>query len=412
MKDTRICFLAALLFSLCFVSVSAQNDEAIIRGIADRILKDHVNQYVGKSTKKTYNSTKEIPQDEEVYFKSAYMDWLYSMGVLDMAMVIASNYFNDKRYLQFAIDHVDYAFANYPFFEKRKEKFSHGQFHFMWKNDELDHFGAMGAAIVDIEKTNPKPIYKTYLQNAAKHLFEKQARFDDGTLVRTWPHALTLWADDLYMGVSFLARMGTYTGDEKYWNDAILQLEKANEYLFCNETGLYYHAYYGDLQTQGGAHWGRCNGWIMLGTALLIDALPENHPKRERMISLLKRQIFHVSHYQNANGLWNQILDKKDSYEETSCTTIFTYCIALAINNNWLDKRYASIALNGWEGLTTHKITPDYVLKDVCIGTGIGNDLAFYYKRPVRDNDTHGMGLILDAGIEIIKLKKLINKKN
>lgn len=411
MKSVNYYILFVLLIFYA-ASAPAQNDEKIIRGIADKILSDHTNQYVGRTTKKIYNSVNEIPQGEDVYFKSQYMDWHYSMGVLDMAMIHAGNYFGEKKYTQFAINHVDYAFANYPFFEKRKDKYSHGQFHFMWKNNELDHFGAMGAAIVDIEKTNPKAIYKSYLKNAAKHTFEKQVRFDDGTLVRTWPHSLTLWADDLYMGVSFLARMGTYTGESKYWDDAILQVENFNKYLFCPETGLYYHCFYGDLQQQGGAHWGRCNGWIMLATTMLVDALPEDHPKRSELLSLLKRQAFHISHYQNENGLWNQILDKKDSYEETSCTTIFTYCIAHAINKGWMDKRYASVALNGWDGLVKNKITSDYTLKDVCVGTGIGNDLAFYYKRPVRDNDTHGMGLIIDAGIEIIQLKELINKKD
>lgn len=411
MKKNTGCFLLFVLFMLCNATLRAQDDEKIIRGIADKILSDHTNQYVGRTTKKVYNSVKEIPEGEDVYFKSQYMDWHYSMGVLDMAMINAGNYLNEKKYVQFAIDHIDYAFVNYPFFEKRKEKYPHGLFHFMWKNNELDHFGAMGAAIIDVEKTNPKPIYKTYLQNAAKHVSKKQVRFDDGTLVRTWPHVLTLWADDLYMGVSFLSRMGTYTGESKYWDDAILQVENYNKYLFCPETGLYYHCFYGDLQQQGGAHWGRCNGWMMLGTTMLIDALPENHIKRDELLSFLKRQIFHVSHYQNEDGLWNQILDKKDSYKETSCTAIFTYCIARAINKGWIDKRYASIALNGWDGLIKNKLTHDYMLKDVCVGTGIGNDMAFYYKRPVRNNDTHGMGLILDAGIEIIQLKQLMDKK-
>jgi rhamnogalacturonyl hydrolase YesR len=399
-----VCFTAFVLFCN---SLPARNDTAVVRGIADRILRDHANQYIGKTAKNVYSSVNEIPADEDVRVQNPSMDWHYSMGVLDMAMIRTGKYFREQKYIRFAIDHVDYAFANMPFFEKRKEKYPHGPFHFMWKNSELDHCGAMGAALINLLPVEPKPIYRDYIQRAAIHISEKQVRFPDGTLARTWPYPLTLWADDLYMGLSFLAYFGKYSGEKKYLDDAVRQIENFNKYLFCPETGLYYHCYYSDLQQQGGAHWGRCNGWVMLATVLLTDVLPENHPKKKEIIAFLYRQIRHIALYQNENGLWNQLLNKKDSYEETSCTAIFAYCIARAINQGWLDRRYAPVALNAWEGLKKYKITSDYTLKDVCIGTGIGNDLAFYYKRPVRDNDTHGMGLILDAGIEIIRLKQL-----
>ena len=37
---------------------------------------------------------------------------------------------------------------------------------------------------------------------------------------------MTLWADDLYMSVPYLARMGKLTGDNKYFDFAIQQVEK------------------------------------------------------------------------------------------------------------------------------------------------------------------------------------------
>ena len=61
-------------------------------------------------------------------------------------------------------------------------------------------------------------------------------------------------------------------------------------------------------------------------------------------------------------------------------------------------------------GLKDHKITPDGQIKDICVGTGIENNMVFYYNRPARLNDTHGLGAVIDAGIEVIKLKKNLSQ--
>jgi unsaturated rhamnogalacturonyl hydrolase len=90
---------------------------------------------------------------------------------------------------------------------------------------------------------------------------------------------------------------------------------------------------------------------------------------------------------------------------------MFVYAVAAAINNNWLPPQYAGIALKGWNGLVKNKITADGQLKDVCIGTGIEDNLPFYYNRPVVTNDKHGTGIFIDAGIEIIKLNQLMDKQ-
>lgn len=403
-------FLLALLF-IGAMQLSAQlpDDFVLVKGIADRILNEKEIGFMGKTSKTFYKTTDSIPEAEKVHSKSQYMDWHYSMGVLDMAMIRLSNYSKDPVYTQFVHEHVDYAFANYKFFEGRDAKFPGGPFSSMIRNSELDDFGAMGAAMMDLNQLFPQKNYADYILASANHIEQKQERLSDGTLVRTWPYKMTLWADDLYMGVSFLARMGKYSGNKLYLNDAAKQVINFNKYLWNPTKELYFHAYYADLGTTGGAHWGRCNGWVMLATVHLLDALPENHPQRKEIIELLKRHIVGVSHYQDADGLWHQLLDKPDSYSETSASSIFVYSVARAVNQGWMDKRYASIALKGWDALKKNKIAPDFTIKDICVGTGIGNDLLYYYSRPRKDNDLHGMGLMIDAGLEIIQLKKTLN---
>jgi unsaturated rhamnogalacturonyl hydrolase len=104
--------------------------------------------------------------------------------------------------------------------------------------------------------------------------------------------------------------------------------------------------------------------------------------------------------------MWNQLLDKSDSYDESSITAMYVYGIAKAINNNWIDPCYASIAKAAWRTLKNNEITSDGRFTNVCVGTGISDDLPFYFNRPVGDNEKHGLGLIINAGIEMMKLNQ------
>jgi rhamnogalacturonyl hydrolase YesR len=145
----------------------------------------------------------------------------------------------------------------------------------------------------------------------------------------------------------------------------------------------------------------------MIAQVHLLNNLPASHPQRNAIIENLKQQIIGIAKYQSPSGLWYQLLDKPDSYLESSCTAMFTYAIAKAVNEGWIDRRYAAIAVRGWNALKTKIITPEGYMKDVCVGTGISSDIVFYYTRPVGKNDTHGLGPLLDAGIEVAKYKKI-----
>ena len=398
------------LFICQYFFASAQSNEMLVRKIADQVIKETVLGFEGIEDKKFYANYTEIPSSVNVKYASPYTGWHYTHGVLNMAMINLGKLLNEPRYTDYAAKHVAYGFANQQFFKMRFKNdvkhytFPYGEFFTM---DELDDFGAMSASIIDVYQNVKNPEYYAYLQKAAKHLTQNRARLSDGTLVRAFPHKMTLWADDLYMSVPFLARMGKLTSDNKYFDDAIKQVINFNTYLWDQDKEIYWHMYYSDLKRNGVAHWGRCNGWIMLATIHLLDNLPENHPKRATITKLLERQILGIAKYQNAEGLWYQLLDKPDSYTESSCTAMFVYGIAHAVNAKWIDKRYQSIALAGWNGLKKHKINELGQLKDICVGTGIQDNLPFYYNRPVGLNEKHGTGPLLDAGVEILKLEKL-----
>jgi unsaturated rhamnogalacturonyl hydrolase len=402
-----------LIFFLTVITFAQSNDvdELVVRRVADYILEHGELSFKDVNNGKIYKSTKDIPEGAKVTFSSPFGEWHYTDGVLNMALIDLSNFLGDNKYTDYAAAHIAFGMDNYKYFEKRYDRGKDGPHYLypfgqLWTMDELDDFGAMGASMIDVYQTVKREDYKEYIEKAAKHITEERERLEDGTLVRKFPHEMTIWADDLYMSVPFLARVGKFSGDKKYWDDAILQVKNFTKYLWDENKELYWHCYYTDLKRNGVAHWGRCNGWVMMAKVHLLNYLPEDYPGREDIIKDLEKQILGIAKYQSASGLWHQILDKSDSYLESSCSAMFTYCIARAVNQKWIDERYGSIAIRGWEGLKENKIRLDGQVKDICVGTGIEDNLVFYYERPARLNEKHGLGAVIDAGIEVIKLKK------
>ena len=398
--------ILTLVVLICVVSVQAQSPAAdAIRTVADNVLKNTSFKFINKQTGETYETTQGLPYSTSVKTESPYNTWEYWNGVLSIGMIQLGQVMNEPKYIDYAKHNYNFIFSNLGYFKKQyDEKVKGASFEQFFRLGKLDDCGAMAAGLADVYLLENKKEYRDYLDKVGTYILTQQEQLADQTLCRPDPHKFTIWADDLYMSIPFLARLGKITGDTKYYDFAIRQVENFAKYLYNPSNGLYFHCYYSDIAINGVAHWGRCNGWVMMATTELLTILPENHPKRAEVIQLLLRQIVGVSRYQDISGLWHQLLDKPDSYLESSCTAMFVYSIAKAVNKGWIDQRYLSIAKNGWQGLLT-KIQPDGQVQDICVGTGINEDIKFYYTRPAKLNDIHGLGAVLLAGLEIIKAK-------
>jgi unsaturated rhamnogalacturonyl hydrolase len=375
--------------------------------IADAMVKDASFQFVDMKNGKRYKTPEDAPSDAQLQPESPFTDWRYWNGVLNIAMLNLGKVLNEPAYIKFAQMNIAFNFDNYLYFKEKykgegKWNYPFGQ-HFIM--EELDDCGAMGGSVIEVNDFDPQERYKDYINQAADHIMNKQARLTDGILVRSFPNKWTLWADDLYMSLSFLSRMGEYTSDNKYFDDAAKQVINFNKYLFNENFGLIHHCWYSDINKKGVAFWGRANGWMLLAQVDLLDRLPKNYKLRDTLLALLNGQILGISHYQGSEGLWHQLLDKTDSYLETSCSAMFIYAIARAVNKGYIDSRYSSIAEQGWKGILS-KIRDDGKIEGICEGTGVSNDLVFYYHRPTPLNDIHGIGAVLLAGAEILQLLK------
>jgi rhamnogalacturonyl hydrolase YesR len=158
------------------------------------------------------------------------------------------------------------------------------------------------------------------------------------------------------------------------------------------------------MQVHPQFHWGRANGWALLAMSELLDVLPENHAGRNAVLQQFKDLIKGLAAYQSGSGFWHQLLDRNDSYLETSATAIYAYCIAHACNKGWIDAMtYGPMSILAWNAVST-KINDKGQVEGTCVGTGMAFDPAFYYYRPVNVFAAHGYGPAILAGAEIFGL--------
>jgi unsaturated rhamnogalacturonyl hydrolase len=138
----------------------------------------------------------------------------------------------------------------------------------------------------------------------------------------------------------------------------------------------------------------------------LLDVLPAGNPSRNLILDQYRAHVKGLAAWQSGTGFWHQLINRNDSYYETSATAIFTYCIAHGINSGWLDARaYGPMAVLGWNAVST-KVNAQGQVEGTCVGTGMSFDPAFYYNRPVNVAAAHGYGPVIMAGAEMLSLMK------
>jgi rhamnogalacturonyl hydrolase YesR len=270
----------------------------------------------------------------------------------------------------------------------------------------LDDAGAVCVSMIKSVLNNQDKQLRPLIDNYIDYIINKEYRLADGTFARIRPQKNTVWLDDMFMGIPAVAYMGKLTGDASYYDEAARQVLLFAEKMFVPEKGLFRHGWVEAMDPHPAFFWGRANGWAILTLCEVLDVLPDNHSKRQDILNLLKAHVKGLAALQHHDGSWHQLLDRNDTYLETSATAIYTYCMAHAINRGWIDaKAYGPIVLTGWHAVES-AVNEQGQVEGVCVGTGMGFDAGFYAYRPVHVMAAHGYGPVIWAGAEVIKLLK------
>lgn len=330
--------------------------------------------------------------------------WDYTNGVMMSGFSQVAEATGDETYFAYNVQFYDFIFTWMPYFRELEAKTGkRNDFSRMVQMSALDHCGAITAALIRTQMKHPDPRYRAWIDNVDEYISKKQFRFQDGTLARERPQPRTLWTDDFYMGVSFLAQMGKLTGDAKYWHDAVRQITQASARLFIAEKGLYDHGW--SENTDGydpRFYWGRANGWATMAMGELLAVLPEDFPGRADVLRLFRLHLRSLVELQDVSGLWHNLLDRNDTYLETSASAMFVYGLAKGVNEGWLSPIYGPAAVIGWNGVAS-RVRADGRVDGICEGTTYANDNAYYFQRGAGPNTTF-FGSVFFAGAEMIKL--------
>jgi unsaturated rhamnogalacturonyl hydrolase len=330
----------------------------------------------------------------------------YEWGAVYNAMLLAGNIFKDHRYTEYTSKRIKFLasiVSYYQLFEKKYPDVNHPLKQMLGPTALVDA-GPMCAAMIRANLADINAPTRTLIDTAISFIMTKTYRLADGTFARNSPMPNTLWSDDMYMGAPALAQRGKLTGERKFFDEAVRQIKLFSKRLFNAEKRLYMHGWVEGMDVHPQFYWGRGNGWALLALVEVLDALPSDHPERKDVLALLQSHVQGLSSCQSEEGSWHQLLDRPDSYHETSATAIFSYCIANAVNKGWISREtYGPVALRAWNAIRT-KVNAKGQVEGTCVGTGMAFDAEFYYDRPVDVYAAHGYGQVLFAGAAVYKM--------
>ena len=343
--------------------------------------------------------------------------WNYPLGVtmyglLHTAIAIGSedikNYIKD--HVQLCIDTLEYAL-----WDKEQYGGATSIHNLLTSIDSLDDCGSFASMMLEVNKYLGLRDVKKVADYVGDYIYNHQSRHEDGTFFRKEMmhhfHNMTMWADDLYMSVPFLVRYSQFTGDQKYLDDAANQFFGFKKRLFMPEEKIMSHVYDFKYDSKTNVPWGRGNGWVVFSMTELLEVLPEDHPKRNDLIEFLNTLCEGYLALQDDEGMWHQVLNDHESYPETSCTSMFIYAFSRGIRFGWLKnpEKYVKAIYKAWKGISKTSVDSNGNVYGVCRGSEF-SFIADYYKYELgwNLNDTHGTGIVMLAGIEVIRLNKFL----
>lgn len=337
--------------------------------------------------------------------------WDYPLGVTMYGLLQAGRVLNRPDMIGYALSHIRACTELYEYSLWDKVEYGFPAVnHQLVLIKMLDNCGSFGSAMLEAYKERNDETFLAIARDIYAFIRDRLEKREDGAFYRICAGEYaenSMWADDLYMSTPFLIRYYGLTGDGEALDLAAKQFLLYKSYLFMPELGIMSHVYDFKYGMATRVPWGRGNGWSVFSLSEVLAALPENHKDRPALIRFFNELCSGYLALQGKNGLWHQVLNRPDAYEETSCTAMFVYAFCRGIRYGWLDKPepYAEAVERAWSGLIRRSIDRHGNVHGVCSGSRYSFTPDYYmYDLRTVTNDNHGIGIILLAGCEMAKL--------
>ncbi|MDD9266554.1 glycoside hydrolase family 105 protein [Paenibacillus sp. GCM10023248] len=338
--------------------------------------------------------------------------WDYPLGVTIYGLLQTGRLLGRPDIIAYALEHVQSCTDMYEY-----SLWDRAQYGFPAINQQLvmmkmlDNCGSFGSAMLESHKDDANAGYMPIAQRIGNFMLRELERKEDGAFYRVCQDeysANTMWADDLYMSTPFLCRYAGMTGNSEALDEAARQFLLFRSYLYMPKQRMMSHVFDFKYGMPTRIPWGRGNGWTLFSLTEVLEALPEDHVHRAELVAFFQELCAGYAEVQADSGLWHQVLNDPDAYQEASCTAMFAYAYARGVRFGWLrePERFVRAALRAWDGLTRYAIDGQGNVHGVCSGSRYAFT-ADYYKKDLLTvtNDNHGVGIMMLAGTELVKLK-------
>ena len=346
--------------------------------------------------------------DSLVYYVDKNPKWAYDVAFLGMAIDRLGTL--DPRYSKYMEEWVDYFVRpDGSVIDYKMEEYN------------LDRIFP-GRNVMTLYQRTGKAEYKLALDNFILQL-QSHPKTNSGGYWHKKIYPWQMWLDGIFMGSTFMARYAKEFNTPEWFDVATAQTKMIYEKTIDPASGLLMHAWDESKQQKwcdpetGQSHypWSRATGWYIMAIVDILEYLPENHPDRDYLITILQKTCDALLKVQDPEtGLWFQVLNhggREGNYIEGSGSSMYAYVFARGAHKGYLDSKYMGIAEKAFDNIVKELIETDekgfLTMQNICGGCGLGGNpyrdgsYEYYINEKRVENDPKGVAPFILAAIEL-----------
>lgn len=342
--------------------------------------------------------------------------WNYIDGCMMTSLLSLYQETKDQKYIDFVKTFIDYyVFEDGTIRGYHKENYS---------TDDI----CESRVLFDLYQLFGEEKYEKAIKLTYSQVLEQPRTFE-GNFWHKKIYPNQVWLDGLFMAQPFYTKYETYRNHKKNYLDIKKQFEVVRKRMFNEDKKLYYHGYdasktmfWADNKTGLSKNfWLRAMGWYVVS---IVDVYEDYHDENIRQTffkPLLKEIIDGLLQYQDKKThLFYQVVDlqnEKGNYLEASGSALISYAILKGVRLGALESDYNDEGLNIFNGITKtylREVNGDLHLGGICLVAGLGPEnnvrrdgtFDYYISEPVVENDAKGVGPLIMAYTEVLKVEK------
>ena len=198
-------------------------------------------------------------------------------------------------------------------------------------------WAAEALAALDLHLATRRDDFLEYARQVVTAFETTATRTSDGAVV-PHPPAMEVWVDVAYFTAPAMVLLGGLVGDDGLMERALDQLIAHHRNLVDHTSGLCWHVAYVDKGTHSQCLWARGNSWWAIAATQVVWTLgsrarqPRFKSRVETVNGGLARQLNAIVKLQDGGGLWHTVIDRPDSYLESSAAAGFALALGRAIS--------------------------------------------------------------------------------